>query len=186
MTFTNLHMDLSGGATGVLPIANGGTNSSTALSNGLLVKSSSGKLVESTMTDAKLLSMPYWTKYTVTYTDMSFAGLTNDITLFTLPLKTLIHKVIIKQSTAFAGSTIASYTLSVGIVGTLAKYIAAYDVFAAVAATTFGVAATTINAQPENFTAGVAIRVAAIAVGANLSAATAGAADIWVETSLLP
>jgi hypothetical protein len=151
-----------------------------------VVSNSSGIPVASTISSAQLLSVPYWTKYTKTYTDLSTAGLTNDIELFSLPAKTVIHKTVVKHSVAFSGSTIASYTISVGIAGTLAKFIAAFDVFQAVAATTFSSAATTINQSPENFTSAVSVRIAAVAVGANLSAATAGSVDMWVETSLLP
>lgn len=205
MSFTNLHVDLAS-VTGVLPVASGGTNSSTALSSNRFAITSSGKVVEasavtaisavvtdsnglptaSAITAAQLLSLPYWTKYTVTHTQLQTAGTTNNITLFTVPAKTLIHKVVIKQSTAFAGTLIVSYTLSVGITGTLAKYIAAYDVFAAVASSTFGVSAATILETIEDFSSGVAIKVAAISAGGNLNASTAGSADIWVQTSLLP
>jgi hypothetical protein len=132
------------------------------------------------------IALGTWDKYTVSYSQFSTAGTSNNFTLFTLPAKTLIHKVIIKPTTAFSGGAISAYTLSVGIAGTLAKYIAAFDVFQAVAATTFGASATDIAVTLESFSAGVAIKVAAVSTSANLSAATAGAADIYVLTSLLP
>ncbi len=157
-----------------------------ATASRVLVSDSSGVGGVSAVTAAQLLSMPVWTKYTVTHTAMQAAALTNNITLLTLPAKTMIHRVVIKQSTAFAGTLISAYTLSVGIAGTLAKYIAAYDVFAAVAATTFGASAATIQALLENFSTTAAIKVEATAVGANLDQSTAGSADIWVQTSLLP
>lgn len=48
--------DLATGVTGVLPVANGGTNSATALSNNRVIKSASGKLVEATaITAARVL-----------------------------------------------------------------------------------------------------------------------------------
>lgn len=189
-----------------VPVADGGTNSTTALSNNRFVVSSSSKLVEasavtasrcvvsdsnglpthSTVTSAQLLSVPVWTKYTVLYSDLTTAGTTNNITLLTLPLKTMIHHVAIKHSVAFTGGIISAYTLSVGITGTLAKYLAAFDVFQAVAATTFSASAATIKADLESFGGGIAIKVAAVSTTANLDAATAGSADIWVQTSLLP
>ncbi len=185
MTFTNLHVDLAS-VTGVLPVASGGTNSSTALTSGLTVVSSAGKLVEGTITSAQLLSMPYWTKYTVLYSALSFAGTSNDITLLTLPSKAVVHGVVIKHSVAFSGGSLTTYTLSVGIVGTLAKYIAAFDVFQAVANGTFGASGAAIpGTMPESLGATTAIRVAAVG-SHNLSTATAGSADIWVQTSLLP
>lgn len=162
MTFTALPAVDVTGATGTLPADHGGT-SATSLSSATL---------------------PTWTKYTVTYTQLAAAALTNDIALFSLPAKTLIHKVVIKQTTAFAGTT--TYTLSVGIVGTLEKYLAAYDVKAAVAATTFGASAVTVNATLESFGGATSIRVAAVATNENLNQASAGVADIYVQTSTLP
>ncbi len=131
-----------------------------------------------------ILSAPKWTKYSVVHTALQAAALTNNIELFSLPAKTVIHKVIIKPTTAFAGTT--SYTLSVGIAGTLAKYIAAFDVKQVVANTTFGVAAATINATPENFGSATSIRLAAVSTVEDLDDSTAGAADIYVLTSTLP
>jgi hypothetical protein len=149
-----------------------------------LVSDVSGFPVASSITTSQLSSTLYWTKYSVIHTALQAAALTNDIELFSLPASTLIHKVIIKQTTAFAGTT--TYTLSVGIVGTLVKYIAAYDVMAAVSDTTFGVAAVTVNATLENFGAATSIRLAAVSTVENLDQSSAGAADIYVLTSLLP
>lgn len=163
MAFTSLPaVDLSGPVTGTLATTYGGT-SATSLPGATL---------------------PVWTKYTVTYTQLSAAALTNDIALLTLPAKTLIHHVVIKQTTAFAGTT--TYTLSVGVSGTLAKYIAAYDVKPAVAATTFGASATNIQATLESFGGTTSVRVAATATVENLDQASAGVADIYVQTSTLP
>lgn len=127
-----------------------------------------------------------WTKYTTSHTAFQTAGLTNDITLFTLPAKTLIHKIILKQTTAFSGTLIATYTISIGITGNLVKYIAVYDVMAAVASNTFGVSSTSINPTLEDFSSGVAIKISAVSSVANLDASTAGSIDTYVLTSLLP
>lgn len=125
-----------------------------------------------------------WTKYSVVHTALQAAALTNDIELFSLPAKTLIHRVIIKTTTVFAGTT--TYTLSVGIVGSLVKYIAVVDVMVAVAATTFGIAAATVNATLENFSAATSIRLSAISTVQNLDQSSAGAVDVYVQTSTLP
>lgn len=124
-----------------------------------------------------------WTKYTVPYTSLATAGLTNDIELFSLAAKTMIHNVVLKQSTAFSGGLIATYTVSVGITGNLVKYAAAFNVFQAAGAATFG-----LNVLPgiENFTGATSIRIAAISTVGNLNAATAGSVDAFVLTSLLP
>lgn len=125
-----------------------------------------------------------WTKYTVTHTQLQTAALTNNITLFTLAAKEVITGMVIKPSVAFAGTSITEYNLSVGITGTLDKYVGYFDGIAAVSDT---------NAQSyafphsvESFASSTAIKIAATSVGANLSASTAGSVDIWVLKSTLP
>jgi hypothetical protein len=121
--------------------------------------------------------LPTWHKYTKAYTDFSTAALTNNIDLFTLPAGGVIQAVKLKHSVAFTGGAISSYTISVGITGTLAKYLAAFNVFPAVTATNHS-HGNTIGG--ESHTASTVIKAAATSVGANLSAATAGSVDIWV------
>ena len=132
---------------------------------------------------AVALTTPAWTKYTVTYSQLSAAALTNNIQLFSLPARGTIHAVVIKHSAAFTGGAIATYTLSVGIAGTLAKYASAFDVFQAPGNT---VLQSSGGAFTENAGAATSVRVAAVSTGANLSAATAGSATIWVLSSTLP
>lgn len=191
MTFQNLpphgltdEINDLGDVTGVLATANGGTNTASDLNNGYVMTSSGGAIVEGVTTTAQMVSMPRWTKYSVLHTALQTAATTNNIELFSLPAKTLIHKVIIKQSTAFLGT--ATYTLSVGITGTLAKYIAAYDVTTAVSSSNFGGSLVTVNATLEDFLSATSIKVAATSTIQNLSSSSAGAADIWVLTSTLP
>ena len=124
-----------------------------------------------------------WTKYTKVYADFSTAGTTNSIALFTLPPGGVIHNTKIKHSVAFSGTSISAYTVQVGISGTLNKYSGstAFNVFQAVANTTFGLYA---NLGSENHAAGTSILVTATSTGANLNAASgAGSVDIWVLTS---
>lgn len=124
-------------------------------------------------------------KFTVTHTQLQTAGLTNDITYHTLAPKEMLKSLTMKHSVAFAGPAIASYTLSLGIVGNLVKHLAAKDVLTAVGDTVqYG--AILAAASVESHANATALRVAAIAVGANLSVSTAGSVDIWVETVLLP
>jgi len=126
---------------------------------------------------AKLL-VPRWKKFTVTHEDLQAAALTNDIELFILPAGGIIQGVMMKHSEAFAGTGITDYDISVGIVGTLAKYAAAFDVDQAIGDTVFSL---TTTAGAETFAAaGTSIRVAATSVGANLDQSTAGSLDIWV------
>jgi hypothetical protein len=125
-----------------------------------------------------------WRKYTVTFAQLAAAALTNDVSLFSLASKEMIRSVIIKHSAAFSGGLIATYTLSVGIVGNLVKYAAAFDALQAAGDTVKG---TTLVAtpQPESFANATDIRVAAVSSVGNLDAATAGSADIWIEVSRL-
>lgn len=84
--------------------------------------------------------VPNWRKYTVTHGDLATAGTTVNIELFKLPEGAVIHAVRVKHSEAFGGGSLASYVISIGVAGDLAKYISAFDVFQAVAANAFRVA----------------------------------------------
>jgi hypothetical protein len=108
-----------------------------------------------------------------------FAALTGSVTAFTLPAGCRINAIDIVQKAAdahFAGPAITACHLEVGIAGTLAKYAAATDVFTAGANLSVGVVA-----GYESLTAGTAILVTAVAIGANLSVLTAGHAVLNVE-----
>ncbi len=128
-----------------------------------------------------ITNVPTWLMVgTRTYSDFATAGLTSSIALFNLAAAGIIHGVKIKHSIAFAGGAIATYTVSVGIVGTVAKYAAAYDVFQAVSGTAFQLS-TTVGS--ESHTAGTSIIATATSTVANLDQATAGAVDIWALLS---
>ncbi len=126
---------------------------------------------------------PIWTKYTVSHTAFQTAATTNDIALFTLPIKGMIQQVVIKQSTQFAGTGITGYTVSVGIASNFIKYTAAYNVAQAVSDTARSI---TQSNDIESFTGTTSIRIQAVSTGANLSQSTAGSVDVWVMTSVLP
>lgn len=125
-------------------------------------------------------AVPRWKKFTKTFSDLSFAGLTNDIEVYSLAAAEIIHGIKIKHSTAFSGGAIASYTLSVGISGDLTKYASAFDVFQATSNTTFQLSNTFGS---ENHGAATSIRLAAVATGANLDQAAAGSVDVWILVS---
>lgn len=138
------------------------------------------KAVDAYTDPTKADAHPKWFKFTKTFTDLAFAGTSNDIELFSLPAGAVIHAVKQKHSAAFTGGAIATYTTSVGIVGTLAKYAAAFNVFQAPGNTVFQVTGTIGS---ENHGAVTSIRIAAVSSGANLNAATAGSVDVWVQIS---
>lgn len=130
-----------------------------------------------------LNSIPQWVHVgsALAYTGFSTAALTNSITLFALPAGGIIHGIKIKHSTAFAGTSITGYTISVGISGNLTKYASAFNVFQAVASNTlqfsqdFGI---------EDDVSSTNILVTATSVGANLSSASAGVVDIYALLSV--
>lgn len=132
-----------------------------------------------TVTTITAPTVPVWTKYTVGYAALAAAATTNNIELLSLPAGGIIHAVKIKHSTAFSGGGAASYTVSVGITGTLNKYAAAFDVFAAVGATVQQLS-TTVGT--ENHGSATSIKIAATC-DVNLDLVTAGSVDVWVLAS---
>lgn len=121
-----------------------------------------------------------WVKVTKTFSDLAAAALTNNIEVYSLPAGGVIHAVKIKHSASFTGGAIATYTLSVGITGTLAKYAAAFNVFQAPGATVQQISSTV---GTENHTAATSIKLAATSTVGTLDAATAGSVDIWLDVS---
>lgn len=111
-----------------------------------------------------------------------FAALAGDVEIYSLPASCTIEGAVIKTSQAFAGPGITGVTLSVGLVGNLAKYLSPFDAFAAVSDTNFGSAN---QLYPENFGAATSVRLAAVSAGANLSALTAGAGCLWLKVGKL-
>lgn len=126
-------------------------------------------------------SIPQWTKVTKLFSDFSTAGLTNSISIYTLPAKGIVHAVQMVINTAFSGGIIATYTISVGISGTLAKYAVATNVFTAAPLPV-------ISVLPfiESASATTDIKATAISTVGNLNVAVAGSVDIYILTSTLP
>lgn len=127
------------------------------------------------MTSAKASQI--WKKYTISHTALQAAALSNDIELFSLPAFGAIHNVIIKHSTAFSGTGITAYTLSVGISGNLTKYASAFDVFQATGA---GVGQSSSVFDFESMSGATSIRLSATSTGANLDQSAAGSVDVYV------
>lgn len=123
-----------------------------------------------------------WLKVEKTFADFAAAATTNDIEIYELPAGARIETIIIKHSTAFAGGSLTSYTISAGIVGTLNKYASALDVFQAVAGNVFEDG--DVRGM-ESFTAATSIRAAATG-SHDLDTATAGAVTFYLLVSSLP
>lgn len=123
-------------------------------------------------------------KYTVSYSDLSAAATTNDIELYSLAAMEIPIFHEIKHSTAFSGGSVSALTLSVGISGDLAKYLAAFDVFQAIGDTVNAGQFTLLPAP--NHGSATSIRVAATAIGDDLDQLTQGSVDIWAVKFTLP
>lgn len=126
------------------------------------------------------VTVPEWQKLSVVHTQFQTAGLTQNISLYSLPAGGLIHGVKLKQSIAFAGVGITGYFLSLGFVGALDDLLIEYSVTPAVANDVFAISQTF---DSRNHGAAVDVRIAARSTGANLDQSTAGAADIWLLIS---
>lgn len=143
----------------------------------------------------------YFRKVTKTFADFSSAGASFDIELFQLPAAGLLHAIKLRHTAAFTGGAISAYTLSIGITGTLNKYMEAQNVFAAPPTTGGGrivwapffnyLAASTLASLfagafgHENQLGATSIRLAAVSTGANLNVATAGSVDAWALYAIL-
>jgi len=127
------------------------------------------------------LVQPY--KFTFTHTQFQAAALSNNIEAFSLGAKTVIHGMILRPTTQFAGTGITDYKISVGIAADLERYLLLFDVDTAPAATNHNEG---MIFEMQNFSAAVSIRIAALAAGANLNQSTAGVVDLYVYLSVLP
>jgi len=129
-------------------------------------------------------AVPTWLPcFDFTFADFTgFAALVGDIEIYSLPARCTIEGAAIHTSTPFAGPGITAVTLSVGLVGNLAKYLSPYDAFAASSDTRIGAANLLF---PENLGAATSVRLAAESVGANLSVLTAGAGCLWLKVAKL-
>jgi len=118
------------------------------------------------------------------YTDFTaFGALVGDVQIYSLLARGLIQGAVIKTTIAFSGPGITGLTLSAGIVGNLAKFLSPYNALAAVSNTNFGLAD---QLQMENFGAATSVRLAAVAIGANLSVLTQGEGCLYLDVAQLP
>lgn len=129
------------------------------------------------------LGVPKWTKVTKTFTDLSAAAVINNITIYTLAIREYVHDIKIVPSVAFSGGLVATTTLSVGVAGSLVKYSLAVNVF------TGNTALNAVHAPIaglESTSGTVDLKLSAVSTVANLDQLTAGTADVYILTSILP
>ena len=164
-----------------VPIADGSGNLAAGwggAASSLATLDGSGAVVEDPNAKA-----PKWTLYTIGEAAFTAAAAAEDIELFSLPARGVIHEVVLKHTTSFTGGVVADYTLSVGIVGVLDKYSAAFDVFQATGDAVFSFNAL---ADMEDLGSATSIRVNAASASDDVADADAGSCDIWVLWSVLP
>ena len=93
------NISLTSNVSGILPIANGGTNSSTTLTNGFLMVSSAGKIIEGTSATAPSFSG------TVTVGELIDSGLIADRPVFSNSSKQLVSSPPISNGQLIIGRT---------------------------------------------------------------------------------
>lgn len=127
-----------------------------------------------------------WSKVkAVTFEDFAVAGATEDIELFLLPQRGILHGIAIEHTEEFKGGTISTYELSVGLASDFERYLAKFDVFQAPGSDIFAV---TFVMPPEliELSSATSIRIKAWSGGANLDQAAQGSANIYAFSARLP
>lgn len=184
---TNYSIRTAGGivSIGDTTTASSAIVASTTIAGGLGINdnliATNGITANASNTVANLTNVPVWIKVgTVTPATFSTAATTNSVTLFSLVAGGIIHAVKIKHSTAFSGTGVTSYTISVGVSGNNTKYASAFNIFQATGNTTFQISS---GMGSENH--GAATNITATATcNVNLNfGSSAGSADIWVLLS---
>jgi hypothetical protein len=129
-------------------------------------------------------AVPRWTKITKAATDFTASAGTEDIEVFSLPAKGVIHEVVQKHTTAFSGGSLSALTTSIGISGSFTKYAATFDVFQATGDTVFQ--HTDSTGDMENFGSTTSIRIQAVATDDTLDNVNTGSVDVYILYSTLP
>lgn len=132
-------------------------------------------------------------KVTVDYTAASAAATTKDITLWTLPAKTRVMRVIADVTTPFTGGAVSDCDVTVGSSAGGAEYLLSFDVDSATG--TFGNNQAELGASilgggsfDSDITWGstTVVQCRFTSSGANLSALTAGVMVVYIECAVYP
>lgn len=128
-----------------------------------------------------------WIKITKTYTNLSAAATTNDIEIYSLPIKGVVHACVLKDTVQFAGPGIGGYNVTVGVAGNTSEYITTTIVSDAISDTVFTVMQNGVGkVSVKNFGATTSVRLYATSTGANLDQANAGSLDVYLFVATLP
>jgi hypothetical protein len=115
---------------------------------------------------------PLYRAVPIVFGDLSNAGLSVSIPLFTLPAKAILTALAIKHSVPFTGTGVATIYAQVGVSGGLDKFIDFYDIHQSAGDTTFDNVASGYIGSWANDTI---VYLTCIATGANLDQLAAGA-----------
>ena len=165
----------------------GGVSSINSITGAANIVAGSGVTVTPSGQNISIAAVPssaslVWTKYTVTAAQLSAAGTSNDIHLFTLGANEVISGYNIKTSIAFSGGGVSTYAINLGdAVGGPNFIINAWEGTTAPSDINF---LYTISGYKSTF-ASSDIRVQGVA-DVNLNTVTSGSVDIWILKSTLP
>lgn len=113
---------------------------------------------------------------TIPYTSFQAASTQSSVTARTLPANRQLFSLIVKHSTQFTGASITNVALDIGISGDPTKFVNAFDVDQAVAATV------SESALPQYYPAAdTPILVRLTSTGANLANLTAGSVVCYFQ-----
>lgn len=126
---------------------------------------------------------PSWQSFSFTYEDFAESAFFNQIVMYALPAKNVVHSVVVKHEEAFSGGGITTYQVSVGTSAAPTKYASAFDLMQAPGD---AVAQISDGDGIEDFVNPVNLVLNIISTGAVLDQATQGALTVWLLTSQLP
>lgn len=129
-----------------------------------------------------------WVKVTKNYLDFAFAGLSNEIEIYSLPAKSVCHGIAMHHTESFQGGAISTYQIKAGIPGNTALYVVLGNVKQAPGDTVIFPAINNsgLVPVPRNMASASPITATAVATGANLDQANQGSVDFYLLVSTLP
>lgn len=122
----------------------------------------------------------HWVSITRSHADFQSASLSRDIEIYMLPPKVILHGVVTKHSIQFSGTGISSYSISVGVAGSLGKYSSPFVVSSVSSDSNFQISQTYFC---ESWGIPTSVRTEAISIGANLDQSTQGEVTIFLLVS---